>query len=317
MQEDFLTVKVPEEFDGVRIDRFLADSLEADFSRSYIQKLIRGQNILVNGEQIKANHRVHTDDDISISIPEPEALEMVPRDIPLDILYEDSHVAVINKAPGMIVHPGHGNQDGTLVHALLYHLDDLSGIGGVERPGIVHRLDRDTAGLMVIAKSDLAHRHLVEEFSNRTVIKEYDAIVVGKPLKDKELIDQPIGRHRVYRQKMTVTPDGRQARTEYRVVKIWHTVDGVFSHLRVRIFTGRTHQIRVHLSSYGYPIVGDQVYSKKWEKYRVPYLLLAATRLSFHHPEDGREMNFTMPMPGHMTDFIKRMESRMVQVISR
>ena len=312
MDEHSLKVTVPEEFDGERIDRFLAVSLEADFSRSYIQKLIKGQHILVNYEEIKANHKVHTDDEISIRIPEPTALEMVPRDLPLDILYEDSHIAVINKAPGMIVHPGHGNQDETLVHALLFHLDDLSGIGGVERPGIVHRLDRDTSGLMVIAKSDLAHKHLVEEFSNRTVTKVYDAIVVGKPLKDREMIDAPIGRHKVYRQKMTITPDGREARTEYRIEKIWHTTEGVFSHLRVRIYTGRTHQIRVHLSAHGYPIVGDQVYSKKWEKHRVPYLLLAATRLSFHHPEDGREMNFTIPMPQHMMDFIKRIEGRSV-----
>lgn len=310
MEERSWNILVPEESDGERIDRFLALSLEADLSRSYIQKLIRDGHILLAGNPTKSNYRVRTDDEITITIPEASQLEMEAKDIPLDIVYEDTEVAVINKKPGMIVHPGHGSHDETLVHALLYHLDDLSGIGGVERPGIVHRLDRDTAGLMVIAKSDHAHRHLITEFAERRVVKEYDAVVVGKPLKEKELIDLPIGRHRKYRQKMTVTEDGREARTEYRVVRVWHTSDGVFTLLRIRIYTGRTHQIRVHLSALGYPIVGDPIYSKKWEKYRVPFLLLAATRLSFTHPDDGRDMTFRIPMPEHMVQFMDRLDSR-------
>lgn len=303
-----ITVTVPEEYHLQRIDTFLASSLEMDLSRSFIQKLIKQGHILAAGNRIKANYKVKTDDVISITIPEPEVLDLIPQNIPLEILYEDDFVAVINKQPGLVVHPGPGNYDRTMVNALLYHLKGLSSIGGVERPGIVHRLDKDTSGLMVVAKNDVAHQKLVNEFSERRVEKRYTVIVVGKPHNEHEVLDMPIARHRQYRHKMTIDPGGRDALTEYWVKKIWNTTLGIYSLLDVKIHTGRTHQIRVHLSSQGLPVVGDPVYSKKWQKYRVPYLLLASSFLAFSHPADGRRMEFKAPWPPHIIEFIDKLE---------
>ncbi len=303
-----LEMTVPEEYHLERIDRALTLALELDLSRSYIQKLIKDANILVNGSPVKPNYKAKTDDHILITIPEPEVLDLVPQDIPLDIIYQDSDIAVINKQPGLVVHPGPGNHDRTLVNALLYHMKDLSTIGDTIRPGIVHRLDKDTTGLMVIAKNDAAHRHLVEEFSNRRVKKEYQAVVVGKPRKESDRIEAPLARHRLYRHKMTIDERGKEAITEYRLKKIYNSRQGLFSHLSVTIHTGRTHQIRVHLSSMGNPIVGDPIYSKKWEKYRVPFLLLAATHLGFTHPSTGEEMVFETELPPHITEFLTHQE---------
>jgi len=300
---------VPEEYHLERIDKFLTHSLEIDLSRSYIQKLIKSENIQVNSCPIKANYKVKCDDSIEITIPEPVELELNPIDIPLDIIYQDNSIAVINKQPGLVVHPGPGNWEKTMVNALLYHIKDLSSIGGTIRPGIVHRLDKDTSGLIVIAKNDKAHRGLVEQFSKRTVRKRYTAIAVGKPKKEQDRIEKPIARHKKYRHKMTVTEDGKEAITEYSLKKIWNTHSGIFSQFDIKIHTGRTHQIRVHLSSMGNPIVGDPIYSKKWEKYRVPYLLLASVFLGIVHPETGEEMEFTIDLPDHIKDYIKKLES--------
>ncbi|MFC1668960.1 RluA family pseudouridine synthase [Spirochaetota bacterium] len=308
MNEDKIEVLVPEEYHLERIDMFLANSLELDFSRSYIQKLIKKSNILVNGEPTKPNYKVKEDDVIIIDIPPPEQLEVLPQDMPVNVVYQDKWLAVINKQPGLVVHPGTGNWDRTLVNALMYHIKDLSGIGGVIRPGIVHRLDKDTSGLMVIAKNDEAHEHLVNEFSNRNVKKKYSAIVVGKPKKEHDTISLPIKRHRKYRQKMTIDETGREAVTEYRLEKIWNNKNGVYSMLHLDLHTGRTHQIRVHLSAIGNPIVGDSIYSKKWAKHRVPYFLLASMELDFAHPEDKRRVSFSIDLPGHMQDFIDKLE---------
>ncbi|HOO73556.1 MAG TPA: RluA family pseudouridine synthase [Spirochaetota bacterium] len=300
---------VPGENNLERIDKFLVISLEADFSRSFIQKLIKDGNILANGSPIRQNYKVKTDDVILIEVPEPEVLDLVPRDIPLDIVYEDDDIAVINKKPGMVVHPGPGNYDHTMVNALLFHLKGLSSIGGVERPGIVHRLDKDTSGLIVVAKNDRAHQHLVNEFSARRVKKKYKAVVTGKPADDHGLIDMPIARHRKYRHKMAVVESGRDAVTEYRLEKMWNNRLGIFSLLDITLHTGRTHQIRVHLSASGLPIVGDPIYSKKWEKHRVPYLLLASVFLSFEHPRTGDEVSFEVSLPDHMRDFLEKLDS--------
>lgn len=303
-----IEMTVPEEYHLQRIDRVLTIALELDLSRSYIQKLIKEENILINGLPVKANYKAKTDDEITVTIPEPEVLDLVAQDIPLNVLYQDNDIAVINKQPGLVVHPGPGNHDNTLVNALLFHLKDLSTIGGTIRPGIVHRLDKDTTGLMVIAKNDAAHKQLVEEFSNRRVKKQYQAVVVGKPRKGSDRIEAPLARHRVYRHKMTIDEGGKEAITDYRLEKIYNGRLGLFSHLMVDIHTGRTHQIRVHLSSMGNPIVGDPIYSKKWEKYRVPFLLLAATSLSFIHPISGEEMSFNIDLPGHITEFLEKQE---------
>ena len=300
---------VPGENNLERIDKFLVNSLEADFSRSFIQKLIKDGNILVNGSAIKQNYKVKTDDVILIEVPDPEVLDLVPQDIPLDIVYDDDDIAVINKNPGMVVHPGPGNYDHTMVNALLFHLKGLSSIGGVERPGIVHRLDKDTSGLLVVAKNDRSHQHLVNEFSARRVKKKYKAVVTGKPASDHGVIDMPIDRHRRYRHKMAVVEAGRDAVTEYRLEKMWNNRLGIFSLLDITLHTGRTHQIRVHLSASGLPIVGDPIYSKKWEKHRVPYLLLASVFLSFTHPRTGDEVSFEAPLPDHMRDFLEKLDS--------
>lgn len=299
---------VPEENNLERVDRFLPLALEQDLSRSYIQKLIHGGSITVNGKTIKPNYKVKTDDLVVVVIPEPEPLELEPEDIPLDIVYQDKSIVVVNKQAGLVVHPGPGNWNRTMVNGLLYHIKDLSSIGGVARPGIVHRLDKDTAGLMVVAKDDAAHQFLTAEFSGRRVRKKYAALVVGKPKTTRGLIDLPIGRHRKYRHKMTVDENGREALTEFTVSRVINSRLGVFTLLDIDLHTGRTHQIRVHLSSASIPIVGDPIYSKKWEKYRVPYLLLASVRLEFTHPATGETVSFTADIPAHMREFIDKAE---------
>jgi len=310
MTENIIKLTVPEEYHLERIDKFLTKAIEMDFSRSYVQKLIKGGHIVINDNPVKQNYKSKTDDEIIISVPEPEQLDLIPQDIPVNILYEDDFIAVINKQPGLVVHPGPGNWDKTLVNALLFHLNNLSSIGGVERPGIVHRLDKDTSGLMVIAKNDVAHRNLVEQFSSRQVEKYYTTVVQGKPKNESGIIEQPIARHRKYRHKMTVAEEGKEAVTEYFVKKIWNFSGSVFSMLKIRLHTGRTHQIRVHMSSMGNSVVGDPIYSKKWAKHRVPYLLLASTYLSFTHPGSGEKMKFEIPIPQHIEDFIERLEKR-------
>ncbi|MBP7736859.1 MAG: RluA family pseudouridine synthase [Spirochaetes bacterium] len=308
MSEEPIEIIVPEENNLERIDHFLPPALEQDLSRSYIQKLIRGGSITVNGKIIKANYKVKTDDLIVVIVPEPEPLELDPEDIPLDIVYQDKSVVVVNKQAGLVVHPGPGNWNRTLVNGLLYHIKDLSSIGGVARPGIVHRLDKDTAGLMVVAKDDASHQFLTAEFSGRRVRKKYAALVVGKPAAAHGLIDLPIGRHRKYRHKMTVDEGGREALTEFTVKRILNSRLGLFTLLDIDLHTGRTHQIRVHCSAEGFPIVGDPIYSKKWEKYRVPYLLLASVFLEFTHPSTGETMSFSADMPAHMREFIEKVE---------
>lgn len=308
MSAEPIELIVPEENNLERVDKFLPLALEQDLSRSYIQKLIHGGSITVNEKTIKPNYKVKTDDRIKVVIPEPEPLELEPEDIPLDIVYQDRSIVVVNKQAGLVVHPGPGNWNRTMVNGLLYHIKDLSSIGGIARPGIVHRLDKDTAGLMVVAKDDAAHQFLTAEFSGRRVRKKYAALVVGKPKEAHGLIDLPIGRHRKYRHKMTIDESGREALTEFTVSRVINSRLGVFTLLDIDLHTGRTHQIRVHLSSASIPIVGDPIYSKKWEKYRVPYLLLASVRLEFTHPATGGTMSFSADIPEHMREFIDKAE---------
>lgn len=308
MNNQKIEITVPAEYHLERIDKFLVYAIEENFSRSYIQKLFKNGMITVNGNPARQNHKVKTDEAITIEIPEPEPLDMTPENIPLDILFQDEYIAVINKQPGLVVHPGAGNWKGTLVNALLYHIKDLSGIGGTERPGIVHRLDKDTAGIMLIAKNDIAHKSLVEQFASRTIIKKYKAVVTGKPNREHEILSMPLARHKKYTHKMTVTEGGKEAVTEYTIEKIWNTSAGLFSMLDIRIHTGRTHQIRVHLSASALPIVGDPIYSKKWDRYNVPHLLLCSSSIEFRHPLSGETMKFSAPLPRHMKEFIEKIE---------
>ena len=313
MAREKYIITAPAEFDLERIDRIIPVLLETDISRSQIQKLIKSGDITVNGSETRANYKVKTDDTIEILINEAETSALTPENIPINIIYEDDDIAVIIKQPGLVVHPGPGNYGSTLVNGLLYHIKKLSISDDPLRPGIVHRLDRDTSGLMVIAKSDTAYTSLVEQFSARTVEKHYCAIVIGKPVKDHALINRPIARHKKYRQKMTIDESGREAITEYTVSRIWHTDIGVFTMLNIILHTGRTHQIRVHLSAMGNPIIGDQIYSKKWEKYKAPYLLLASTCLRFKHPSSGAELSFSAELPPHILEYFDKLNSMVDQ----
>ncbi|MFW5807575.1 MAG: RluA family pseudouridine synthase [Spirochaetota bacterium] len=311
---DFISeLIVPEYADGERIDRFIVSTSDLELSRSFIQKLIRNGDITLNGSSAKASVRIREDQRIRIRIPEPEKLDLLPQDIPLDILYEDPDLLVINKQPGLVVHPGPGNPDSTLVNALLYHVHDLSSIGGVERPGIVHRLDRDTSGVMIVAKTDRAHKGLTAQFADGSIEKYYTAIVSGRLRENPLIIEDPIGRHPKYRQKMTVLPEGRYAKTMVSVRQTWTVHNTVFSRCTVRIYTGRTHQIRVHLSSRGVPVVGDPVYSKNYAKYAVPFLMLAAVKISFTHPVLQKNMAFEAPLPEHMRAFLDKLNDRASQ----
>ncbi|MGL4368415.1 MAG: RluA family pseudouridine synthase [Spirochaetota bacterium] len=309
MSTEKIELCVSAENTGIRLDQFLSSAPQLQLSRSYIQKLVKNGNVSVNGKDAKSNLKLRENDRVDLTIPEPEAAEIEPCDIPLEILYEDDAIAVINKQPGISVHQGAGIHGPTLVNALMYHLDGLSSIGGVERPGIVHRLDKDTAGLMVIAKNDLAHRSMSEKFQERTVSKEYAAVTFGIPARNHIIIEKNIGRHSVYRQKMTVRDDGRYAKTELILTKTWAVKEGSFSLFRVILHTGRTHQIRVHCAAEGLPIVGDPLYAKKNPPWETPFLLLASVRLAFDHPITGKAMDFTVSLPGHIQQFIDKLES--------
>ena len=277
---------------GERLDRFIA-AHEPDLSRSRVQALLRSGDILHNGAPGRASEPLRANDEITVSIPEARPVTgLEPEDIPLSLLHEDSDLLVLNKPAGLVVHPGAGNATGTIVHALLHHCRDLSGIGGIERPGIVHRLDKETSGCLVIAKNDVAHQSLGAQFAARTVEKTYLAIVEGTLRRSSGIIDAPIGRHRVHRQKMTVVPaeKGRESVTHYRVLA---TADGL-SLIECLPKTGRTHQIRVHLKHLGHPLAGDPVYGRRGAYARH---LLHAWKLAFDHPRSGQRLHFTSPVP--------------------
>ena len=278
---------------GERLDRFLAGR-ELEVSRSHIQKLIESGCVLVNGRTAKANVKLREGDAVETELPEAQELEILPEAIPLDILYEDSDVIVINKARGMVVHPAAGAADGTLVNALLHHCEDLSGINGVIRPGIVHRLDKDTSGVMVAAKNDRAHVDLAEQIREKTAQRIYRAIVCGTIAEDRGEIRAPIGRHPTERKKMAVVPGGKEARTLFRVVERFpaHTL------VECRLKTGRTHQIRVHMAYIGHPLLGDPKYGRK--TLEIAGQALHSCELSFTHPRTKERMTFAAEMPEDM-----------------
>ena len=304
---------VGEDEAGLRLDVFLSHR-QASLSRSQTPRLVAAGYVLLNNKLPKAASRLKPGDEILLQLPEPADSGVVPENIPVNVIYEDSSLLVIDKPPGLVVHPGAGNRQGTLVNALLYHCHDLSGIGGVLRPGIVHRLDKDTSGLMIVAKSDEIHRTLAEHFEAHQVEKHYLALVYGDVKDDEGVIDLPVGRHPVERKKMsTLSRRGKTAVTRWRVRERY----GVATLLDVAIETGRTHQIRVHLTALGYPVVGDKIYGNPKRimdihdqtiRRRVKEMTrqaLHAHRIVFTHPATGEKLAFEAPLPQDMDDLCK------------
>lgn len=292
---------------GERIDRFLSEEI-ADLSRSYIQKLLKEGSISVNGNAVKANYRVNEGDEIRVEIPEPEAPDILPEDIPLDILYEDDDILVVNKPKGMVVHPAPGHYSHTLVNAVLFHCGSrLSGINGVLRPGIVHRIDMDTTGSLLICKNDRAHQILADELKEHSITRRYHAIVHGNLKEDTGTVNAPIGRHPVDRKKMsTKSPSGRHAVTHYRVLERV----GDFTYIECELETGRTHQIRVHMSSIGHPILGDAVYGPARCPFRLQGQTLHAKILGIRHPSTGEYMEFDAPLPEYFSELLDRLRKQ-------
>jgi len=262
-------------------------------SRTYAQKLLKKGKVAVNGQTVKASYLLQTGDLITLDFEEPKPPTVEAEDIPLDILYEDQDLVVVNKPRGLVVHPAPGNQQGTLVNALLNHCTDLSGIGGVIRPGIVHRLDKDTSGVLVVAKNDQAHLTLARQLKQRTMARIYLALAHGRLPAPEGTVSAPIGRHPVHRKKMAVRADGRPATTHYRVLEEL----GPYTFLQLKLDTGRTHQIRVHLQYIGHPVAGDQVYGRGTEPFAIDGQALHAAALRLLHPRTGQVMEFTAPLP--------------------
>lgn len=289
MEQIQLTIE--EQHDGERIDKVIAD-LNEQWSRSQVQQWLKEGRVLVNGKAVKPNYKCHVDDEVVISIPDPEPLDVEPEPIPLDIYYEDADVLVVNKPRGMVVHPAPGHMHGTLVNALLAHCQDLSGINGVLRPGIVHRIDKDTSGLLMVAKNDLAHESLVNQLVNKTVTRKYQAIVHGVIPHDYGTIDAPIGRDPRDRQSMAVVENGKEAVTHFRVLERFEH----YTFLECQLETGRTHQIRVHMKYIGYPLAGDPKYGPR-KTLPIDGQALHAGVLGFHHPRTGEYLQFEAPIP--------------------
>ncbi|SFR13371.1 RluA family pseudouridine synthase [Desulfoscipio geothermicus] len=288
---------------GTRLDVYVAVR-EVQLSRSYVQKLIGEGLIRVNGSEARANYRLKEGDTVSVTVPPPVEPEVRPEPIPLDIYYEDEDVIVVNKPRGMVVHPAEGNYTGTLVNALLYHCRDLSGINGVLRPGIVHRIDKDTSGLLMAAKNDLAHEHLAAQLKEHTVTRGYLALAHGLLKSDRGTVDAPIGRHPGDRQKMAVTDrNAKRAVTHYRVLGRAEN----FTLLQLRLETGRTHQIRVHLSYIGHPLAGDTRYGPNRPRFGLDGQFLHACQLGFVHPRSGDYLEFTAPLPAELAAVLKKL----------
>ena len=290
---------------GERIDKCLNEAMP-DFSRSYLQKLIKNGNVLVKDICVKPNYRLNAEDEIQVRIPDDVSLDIQPENIPLDILYEDEDLLVINKPKGMVVHPAAGHYSGTLVNALLYHCDgQLSGINGVLRPGIVHRIDRDTTGSLLVCKNDMAHRALAEQLKEHSINRRYRAIVWGNLKDDEGTVDAPIGRHPVDRKKMAINrQNGKNAVTHYTVLQRFSK----FTYIECRLETGRTHQIRVHMASIGHPLLGDEVYGPGRSPYTLEGQCLHAMTLGFVHPRTGEYVECTAPLPPYFDHLLKTMK---------
>lgn len=290
-----------------RLDVYLSEKL--DKTRSAIKKLIEDKNVTVNGKVEKAGKTLKEGDEITVILPDPVKLDLEAENIPLDIIYQDEDIAIINKPQGMTVHAGNGVHGSTLVNALLYHLDSLSGINGVIRPGIVHRIDKDTSGLLVVAKNDAAHVSLSEQIKNKTCRRIYLALVEGVVKENDGVIDTFIGRSDKNRTMMAVKSDGRRAITHYKVIRRYKD----YTLMEFSLETGRTHQIRVHTKYLGHPIVGDPVYGYKTQKFKLNGQLLHAFRLELTHPRSGERMTFEAPLPDYFREVLEKLDSSQKQ----
>lgn len=302
---EYFTVETEE---GMRIDKYLALNLP-DLSRSHVQKLIRDDLVMVNKKPVKANYRLSLYDRIEVVIPKPEEPEILPENIPLDILYEDSDIIIVNKPKQMVVHPAPGHPSGTLVNALMYHCGkELSGINGVMRPGIVHRIDMDTTGSLLVCKNDMAHQKLAEQLKEHSITRIYKAVVHGNIKEDEGTVNAPIGRHPTDRKKMSIhAKQGRSAVTHYQVLERF----GEFTYIQCRLETGRTHQIRVHMASIGHPLLGDAVYGPA----RCPVKglqgqTLHAGTLGFLHPRTGEYLEVQAPLPDYFVDLLQKLSCK-------
>ncbi len=299
---------IPDDAVGERIDRYLSDVLE--LTRSAAQHLLDDAHVSVSGKSVSKNYKLRANDEIAVEIPDPVAYEAEPENIPLQIVYEDAHLLVVNKPKGMVVHPAAGNYTGTLVNALLYHCgDSLSGINGVLRPGIVHRIDKDTSGLLIVAKNDRAHVGLAEQIKEHTFTRVYETVVFGNIKQDEGTVNAPIGRHPVHRKKMAITPtNSKHAVTHYEVIERFagSANTPAYTHVRCRLETGRTHQIRVHMSHIGHPVAGDMVYGPEKHKELEGQCLHART-IGFVHPISGEYLEFTSELPQYFETFLQKL----------
>lgn len=301
-----ILLRASEESKNQRLDAFLASSLDG-LTRSQATRLIESGEVAVDGRAVSKSYKLAGGEDIAVTLPEPEPVEAVPQDIPLDVVYEDADVIVVNKPSGMVVHPAPGHPDGTLVNALLYHCaGTLSGIGGALRPGIVHRIDRDTSGLIIAAKNDAAHQYLSAQLADHTLARTYECIVVGKLREDRGTVNAPIARHPTDRKRMAVVAGGREAVTHWEVIARYPG----YTHVRCKLETGRTHQIRVHLAWRNHPILGDTVYGHKKPELGQSSQCLHARELTFVHPRTGERMTVRCELPDYFTALLEKLGKR-------
>ena len=304
----YIIYTVPDDCEGIRIDKYLSEQSE-DLTRTYIQKLIKENRLMVNNHSVKASYQVKTDDRVCLDVPPGQDPEILPENIPLDILYEDSHIIVVNKPKGMVVHPAAGHDSGTLVNALLYHCSDLSGINGILRPGIVHRIDKDTSGVLVCAKSDQAHQSLAEQLKIHSINRIYEAICIGTFKDVHGTVSGSIGRNPTNRKMMAINEkNGKPAVTHYEVINCYSG----YSHIKCRLETGRTHQIRVHMASIHHPLLGDTLYGGRSCSYKfhgkdLEGQTLHAKILGFNHPVTGNYMEFEAQLPDYFTELLEKL----------